>query len=129
MNEHEAGFVRCFVIAKKRDRVAMLLSSPKRRKEFLKTLAHYGDLDVRHAMAVSPKVAHTPEEWLKFLTSKGAPDKCWVISEDVLRDGKECGLLEALRETIGAGMGTVLSCIPGKLGYFEDEDQQRLLEA
>jgi hypothetical protein len=128
MNEHEEGFVRSFVIAAKRERVAMLLANSKRRREYLKTLAHYGDLDVQNAKAVSPKVAHTPEEWLKLLRSKGASERCWVISEDASRDGKEVELLEALRETVGAGMGTVLSCIPGKLGYFEDEDQQRLLE-
>jgi hypothetical protein len=128
MNEHEAGFVRSFVVANKRERVAMLIANPKRRTEYLKTLAHYGDLDVQHAKAVSPKVAHTPEEWLKLLRSKGASDTCWVISEDASRDGKEVELLGALRETIGAGMGTVLSCVPGKLGYFENEDQQRLLE-
>ncbi len=63
-----------------------------------------------------------------MLLSKGAPGTCWVFSEDASRDAKEVELSEALRETIGAGMGTVLSCIPGKLGYFEDEDQRRLLE-
>jgi len=128
MNAHEDEFVRSFVAKNKRERVAMLLANPKRRKEYLKTLAHYGDLDVQHAKAISPKVAHTPDEWLKLLRSKGAPERCWVISEDGSKDAKEVELSEALRETIGAGMGTVLSCVPGKLGYFEDEDQRRLLE-
>ncbi|WP_158786882.1 hypothetical protein [Granulicella sp. L46] len=128
MNAHEEGFVRSFVVASKRERVAMLLANPKRRKEYLKTLAHYCDLEVQHAKAVLPKVAHTPDEWLKLLRSKGAPEKCWVISEDASKDAKEVELSEALRETIGAGMGTVLSCVAGKLGYFEDEDQRRLLE-
>ena len=128
MNAHEEGFVRSFVVANKRDRVAMMLANPKRRKEYLKTLAHYRDLDIQTTKAVSPKDAHTPGEWLKLLRSKGASDTCWVISEDASRDGKEVELSEALHETIGAGMGTVLSCIPGKLGYFEDEDQRRLLE-
>ena len=129
MNEHEEGFVRSFVVANKKERVAMLLANPKRRREYLKTLAHYRDLDVRHAKVVSPKVAHTPAEWLKLLRSKGASDMCWVVSEDAARDGKEIELSEALRATIGAGMGTVLSCVPGKLAYFEDEEQRRLLES
>jgi hypothetical protein len=30
-------------------------------------------------------------------------------------------LTKALREIIGREMGTFLSCIPGKLGYFENE--------
>jgi hypothetical protein len=128
VNAHEEGFVRSFVLASKRDRVAMLLANPKRRREYVKTLAHYGDLDVQHAEAVSPKVAHTVDEWLKLLLSKGAPARCWVISEDASKDAKEVELSEALRETIGAGMGTIVSCVPGKLAYFEDEDQRRLLE-
>jgi hypothetical protein len=128
VNAHEEGFVRSFVVASKRERVAMMLANPKRRKEYLKTLAHYRDLDVEHAKAVSPKIAHTAEDWLKLLRSKGALERCWVISEDDLKDGREVELSEALRETIGAGMGTVLSCLPGKLVYFEDEDQRLLLE-
>ena len=28
----------------------------------------------------------------------------------------------ALEETLGKGMGTLISCIPGKLAYFELED-------
>jgi hypothetical protein len=31
-------------------------------------------------------------------------------------------LEKALAEIIGQGMGTFISCIPGKLGYFEGED-------
>jgi hypothetical protein len=128
MNAHEDGFVRSFVIASKRERVAMLLANPKHRKEYLKTLAHYVDLDVQHAKTVPSKVAHSAEDWLKLLRSKGASETCWVISEDASRDGTEVGLAEGLRATIGMGMGTILSCIAGKLAYFEDEDQQVLVE-
>jgi len=31
-------------------------------------------------------------------------------------------LSEALAKTIGLGSGTLISCSPGKLGYFELED-------
>jgi hypothetical protein len=34
----------------------------------------------------------------------------------------------ALKETVGAQMGTLISCVPGKLGYFEDEDGRCILE-
>jgi len=128
MNEHEEGFVRSFIEKSKQERTAMLLSTPKRRIKFLKSLAHFRDLDVRHAKVVPPTVAHTVDEWLRLLRSKGAPERCWVISEDLSRDGKEDDLEHALKETIGGGMGTALSCIPGRLGYFEDEEEQRLLE-
>jgi hypothetical protein len=128
IHPHEEGFVQSFIVKNKRERVAMLLVSPKRREEFRKSLAHFRDLDPRYAHLVSSKTAHTVEEWLRLLRSKGAPERCWVISESHARDGREALLADALKEGWGAGMGTILSCIPGKLAYFEDEDGQRLLE-
>jgi hypothetical protein len=62
------------------------------------------------------------------LTSKGAPKTCYAISEDSALDGKEIPLKDALVSVVGRGMGTFLSCIPGKLAYFEDEDQRWILE-
>jgi hypothetical protein len=38
------------------------------------------------------------------------------------------GLEIALKETVGRQMGTFISCIPGKLAYFEDEDGRYILE-
>ena len=35
---------------------------------------------------------------------------------------------EALEEIVGRSMGTFLSCIQGRLAYFEDEDQRWILE-
>jgi hypothetical protein len=37
-------------------------------------------------------------------------------------DGCEMDLETSLKETVGRQMGTFLSCVPGKLAYFEDED-------
>jgi len=37
-------------------------------------------------------------------------------------------LAVALKEVVGRQMGTFLSCIPGKLAYFEDEDVRYILE-
>jgi hypothetical protein len=128
MNEHEEGFVRSFIEKNKQERTAMFLLQPKRRKEFLRSLAHFRGLDMRYAKVIPPHVAHTAEEWSRLLRSKGAPERCWVISEDLSRDGREVLLEEAFKETLGYGMGTVISCIPGRLGYFEDEDERRLLE-
>ena len=36
-------------------------------------------------------------------------------------------LLAALKETVGYGIGTVISCMPGKLAYFEGELRERFL--
>jgi hypothetical protein len=59
---------------------------------------------------------------------KGAPDTCYVISEDDDLDGKEMPLAEALKTIIGRGIGTFLSCVPGRLAYFEDEECRWILE-
>jgi hypothetical protein len=53
---------------------------------------------------------------------------CYVLSEDGALDGKELLLADALGQILGRGMGTFLSCIPGKLAYFEDEDGRWILE-
>jgi hypothetical protein len=57
-----------------------------------------------------------------FFDQKGGPEICYAVSEDDELDGKEIDLTHALETVIGPGTGTLLSCIPGKLAYFEDED-------
>ena len=52
----------------------------------------------------------------------GAPEICYAISTDAHLDGKTVTLRDAITRIIGAGHGTVLSCVPGHLGYFEGED-------
>jgi hypothetical protein len=36
-------------------------------------------------------------------------------------DGKEISLKEAIEEVLGCGLGSILSCVPGKLVYYEGE--------
>jgi hypothetical protein len=59
---------------------------------------------------------------------QGAGQKVWIISELASLDGQELGIEEALSQVRGREIGSVLSCLPGKLAYFEDEEKQRLLE-
>ncbi len=55
----------------------------------------------------------------------GAPTNCYVMSERI--DGIEMELLAALEEVVGNGNGAILSCIPGRLGYFEGEWRERYI--
>jgi hypothetical protein len=55
----------------------------------------------------------------------GAPETCHVIGGE--HDGKDMDLLTALKQIVGYGTGTVLSCLPGKLAYFEGEIRERFL--
>jgi hypothetical protein len=63
-----------------------------------------------------------------LLRSKGAGPTVWIISEQSNIDAQELGLEDALGRIWGRGIGSILSCIHGRLGYFEDEDEHRLLE-
>src|SRR5258707_9757228 len=56
-----------------------------------------------------------PSPNLSVSVQRGAGPSCWVISENSDLDGKEADLLLARKETIGYQMGTIISCIPGKL--------------
>jgi hypothetical protein len=38
-------------------------------------------------------------------------------------DGKEMDLAKALKDIIGSGVGAVVSCLPGRLAYFESEEK------
>ena len=122
----EEALVRFFVPTK-RERYLEMLANPKKRKKFLLELGHFKSLDPRCAFTL-PRGVHTPEEIAAFLNRKGAPQTCWLTSEDFELDGKEMPLVEALRRVVGYQMGTFLSCVPGRLAYFENEDGRWVLE-
>ena len=123
---HEEDLIKAFFVPTKRERYLEMIANPRKRKKFLLELSHFKALDPRYCFAV-PKVEHTAEQIAAFLTRNGATPSCWVTSEDSDLDGKELPLLEALKKVVGYQMGTFLSCVPGKLAYFEDEDDRWIL--
>ncbi len=123
---HEHQLVRWFFLPDRQYRYLELLADPKRRPEALKDFAHFKHLDPQWASAL-PANCNRPITVLKLLQSKGAPARCWAISESEKLDGKELDLLEALDDVVGCGIGTFLSCLPGHLAFFEDEDSRYLL--
>ena len=136
-DEHEQATIKAFVVRGRQERFSSFLANPKNRNKFTKELAHFRWFDGRYATTVPWKVdpslklsgrhAQGIENVCRLLRSKGAGKTCWVISEDSKLDGQELQLESALENVIGGGMGTILSCIPGKLGYFEGEDESLLL--
>ena len=56
-----------------------------------------------------------------LLISRGAPDSCYVISNDEQVDGKTLLLKDALGE-IRSETGSFILCVPNKLAYFESEE-------
>ena len=126
---HEQEFVRAFILKARQERCAFLLANPTHRKKFRDALPHFKWLDERFAHPISPKIAHTASELVALLRSKGAGRTAWVISQDCEIDGREMNLDDAMKETWGGQMGTILSCVPGKLTFFKDEEMhsERLL--
>jgi hypothetical protein len=135
--EHEQEAIRAFVLRNKQERFLAFVANPKNRKKFTQELGHFRWFDRRFVTPVPWKVDPSLALWerhvqrnenvLRLLKAKGAGQICWVISEDAKMDGRESDLKSALENVIGSGMGTILSCIPGKLAYFEGEDEALLL--
>jgi hypothetical protein len=125
--EHEEALIRAFILPQRQSRYLELLPNPKRRKDVTRELAHFKHVDVRFAVPI-PSSQRGYAGILGLLTGKGAPETCYAVSEDDELDGKELLLSDSLKKIVGYGMGTFLSCIPGRLAYFEDEDERWILE-
>ena len=121
MVDHETALIRAFVRPERRTRLLELLGSSKGRAKLRASLAHFCDLDERFAQPVPPSKHHS-RDIEAALRAKGAPDTCHVISESAALDGQDVPLGSALADIVGQGMGAFVSCIPGKLGYFESEE-------
>jgi hypothetical protein len=127
MNSHEQAFVQFFVQRTRQERALLALANPKKRRKFVHEFAHHGTYILTPECLRSIKPSEqNPDSIFSILRSLGAPDDCNVISEGSL-DGEEVELLAALNEIIGRGMGTVISCLPGRLGYFEGEWKERYI--
>ncbi len=126
-SDHERATIASFIVTRKQERYLGFLAKPQHRKKLTARLAHFKDLDPRFVAAIPPSQQGAPDI-ARILRLKGAPDLCWIISEDRRLDGSTLELSSALAKVVGYGMGTFLSCIPGKLAYFEDEDQRFILQ-
>ena len=121
---HEQEFVRSFIQKERRERSSFLLSDPNRRREFTTKLAHFNWLDERFATSVPGSMAHTSAELVSLLKQNGADPIVWVISEDRSIDGRALALQEAMDSIWGRSVGSVLSCVPGKLAFYRGEEMK-----
>ena len=128
MNLHEQQFVEFFVQRTRRDRVRLGFANPRKRRKFVREFAHHGTYILAPECLRSIKPSQTnPDSMREILRSLGAPDTCCRLSEDSNLDGVEMPLLSALKTLVGGSMGTVISCLPGRLGYFEGEVRERFI--
>jgi hypothetical protein len=126
MNPHESAFVESFIVKPRRERVLEFLASSKNRHKFTGMFDHHGRNYIVPGCIrqVEPRYQHA-SDLEQILRSMGAPATCHFIGGK--HDGEDLQLLAALREVVGYGIGTVLSCVPGRLAYFEAELRDRFL--
>jgi hypothetical protein len=124
---NERSLVAAFVKRNKRDRYREILSSERLRHKFTNQLAHFTDFDPKYRVPI-PSNKLFVDNIARELQKRHSPNIVFAISEDPALDQKELRLTEALKQIVGRGMGTVLSCIPGRLAFVETEDERFILE-
>ena len=125
--EHEQGVIKAFVLQKKQERFLTFLSRSNTRKKLTQELVDFRCFDPRFATPIPWKGVVGIEYIRGLLKAKGTGKSCWAISEDSTLDGKEVDLESVLAKVIYNQMGTILSCLPGKLALFASEDALLLL--
>jgi hypothetical protein len=118
---HEEGFIKNFIKKDKQRRLLSFYGSPKNRKKFTSSLVHPKNFDERLILRIDPK-NQTSSKIAALLREKGAPDQCYVISEHPDLDMKIGNLSSILSGIVGSGVVAVVSCVPGKLAFYEGEE-------
>ena len=122
MHPHEEAMIRAFIAPEHQGRWLTRLASAKHRRAFLDRLNHCPDIDDCRASPLpsSADIVAVPR-------SRGAPASCYVTSDIATIDGRELPLSEVIAEAESGGFDTLVSCIPGRLGYYFDESGSRRL--
>ncbi len=111
----------------KRDRYREMVSDSRLRHKFTSQLAHFKDFDPQYRLPI-PSNRLFADNIARELDKRHSPKIVFAISEDPALDQKEVPLVQALEQVVGRGMGTILSCLPGRLAFVETEDERFILE-
>lgn len=124
---HESSLIAAFVKRPKRDRYREMVSDSRLRHKFNGQLAHFKDFDPQYRLPI-PSNRLFVDKIARELDKRHSPKIVFAISEDPALDQKDVPLVQALEQIVGQGMGTILSCIPGRLAFVETEDERFILE-
>lgn len=116
---HEQGFVE-FVVPTRRERVGTLLSSQKGREKLIASLSCFSGFADQYVVPVEAR-SQNADEICALLQSKGAPHTCYVMAENAKLDRKILDLPDVLEAVVGFGLGAFVSCVAGKLAFYEGE--------
>lgn len=120
LDAHESNFIQSFVDVDRRKRWAEALVNKRKRNLFLIRLADSRDFIKIHMHPINPS-PRTYKELLVQLKILKTQELCHIISQYSALDGCKLELQEAIRRVFGIGLGSIVSCVPGKLAYFEGE--------
>ena len=121
LNAHETGMLG-FLEERQRRRIRALFElGPKGRQKVRQYLDHEMRFDPRHVVPLTG-LESLPPRILKRLQESGAPEQCFIVSSDQRIDGREMRLADAIDAVIASASGSCISCIPGKLAYWQGED-------
>ncbi len=126
MNLHEEAFVKGFVDPGRRERFLEALANPKKREVFNDQLHHpkQNFISAEYRVSIAP-AQHFTRFPVPRLRKFGAPEECWVFGNSI--DGRQMKLEDALDAVVGQRSGTIVSCVPGRLAFFENEDERVIL--
>ncbi|AWM34454.1 hypothetical protein [Hymenobacter nivis] len=115
----ESKVIQRFIVKSKQDRYIQFVNSSNNRKKFIANLAHFRDLEA----SVFELVSGIEEEVVRqALAQQGiATRTCYVISENSQIDARVLDISEAMRETVGHQMGTMLVFGDADALYYESE--------
>jgi hypothetical protein len=121
--EVEELVARAFIVPDKRARYVSRLGLPKARQKFINShFFHMRDLDARFAERIAPRDQNGAAIY-GMLRERGAPETCYVMSGSSDLDGEVSDLRDTLVRVVDEGYdGTFVSCIPGRLAYFDGEE-------
>ena len=120
--EHICGFIERFIAQDKRERLFALARTPRGIRK-LENLT--GSLPIDKTTCHRIDVQNQNEEYVRQqLLRHKAPAECVVWSGNSITIGHTPGVFlldDAIRECFGRTEGVVISCIPGRLAYYESE--------
>ncbi len=117
---HETELVKAFIRRDKHDRFLSFLPHTKKRRKATDMLYHLRDLDEQQIVQIELN-GLSADQIARQLRNRGASKTCWVISTNSKLDAKELDLQAVLEEIVGGSDGSLLSCVPGELAYYEGE--------
>ena len=122
----EEQLIHSFFAKERRERYLSGLADPRKRRKVTEVFCHFKHLDPRFIVPILPN-QQNPRDIFKLLKQYGAPDECWVVSNEIELDARRMGLEEVLGEIVGRTFATFLCCVDGRLAYFENEDGRWIL--